>query len=71
MVCCVGCGEAQSLGCGKGIGHQNGPSMPKPCCCLGRGYTIAENCLKEASKKRVEGEENKGLDGRNKDRLVL
>lgn len=45
--------------------------MPKPCCCLGRGYTIAENCLKEASKKRVEGEENKGLDGRNKDRLVL
>lgn len=32
---------------------------------------IAQNCLKEASKKRVEGGGNKGLDGRNKDRLVL
>jgi len=32
---------------------------------------IAQNCLKEASKKRVEGEENKRLNGRNKDRLVL
>ena len=32
---------------------------------------IAQNFLKEASKKRVEGGENKGLDGRNKDRLVF
>lgn len=51
------------------MGHQNAPSMPKHCCCLGSGnmaagkrVMAAQNSLKEASKKRLQGREGKGLE---------